>query len=327
MRTRCLRLVSLGFIAVIVLMAAVRPGHSQEWPQRPVKIVVPYAPGGITDDAARFAASHLGAALGQPFLVEYRPGATGAIAAEAVARSPADGYTLFLASLPQIAIMPVTIKTSFDPLRDVVPISAIATNPLVLVVHPSVPVTSLADFVTYARDRGGQLTYAALGVGSITHLAMALFLKRAGVEMTPVMYKGGAPAMTDVLAGHVATYFATVSNVVPHATSGMLRLLAVSSARRLPQLPNVPTVIESGYPDFKVSSWTGLMAPAGTPKGIIDRIAREMARAAKNPQMTAPLIANGIDPLGSTPEEFAAMIAADIRLWAEAVRIAGIQDK
>jgi tripartite-type tricarboxylate transporter receptor subunit TctC len=323
---RPLRLLPLAACAAIALVSCATV-QAAEWPERPVRIVVPYAPGGITDAIARFAARHLGEALGQPFAVEYRPGATGAIAAEAVARSPPDGYTLFLASLPQIAIMPAAVRTTFDPLKDVVPISAIATNPLVLVVHPSLPMMSVAQFVAYVRDQHGQLTYAALGVGSITHLAMALFLKRAGIEMTPVMYKGGAPALTDIIAGNVKTYFATVSAVVPYATSDMLRLLAVSSTQRLAQIPNVPTVIESGYPGFRVMSWTGLMAPAGTPHEIVDRIAREMARAARDPKAVAPLIANGIDPLGSSAEEFSAMIAADIPLWAEAVKIAGIAEK
>jgi tripartite-type tricarboxylate transporter receptor subunit TctC len=321
---RRLRLALLALCGALALLSAV---HAQEWPQRPVKIVVPYAPGGVTDDAARFAARHLGEAFGQPFVVENRPGAAGAIAAEAVARSAADGYTLFLASLPQVAIMPLVTKTSFDPLRDVVPITAIASNPLVLAVHPTLPVKSLADFVAYARDQNGQLTYAALGVGSITHLAMALFLKRARVEMVPIMYKGGAPALTDLLAGHVKSHFATVSGVVPYAASDMLRLLAVSSALRVSQLPDVPTVIESGYPGFQVLSWTGLMAPAGTPKSIIDRVARELSRAVKDPQATAPLTANGLNPLGNTPEEFAAMIATDIPLWAEAVKVAGVGAK
>jgi tripartite-type tricarboxylate transporter receptor subunit TctC len=306
-------------------MAAAAPqAHSQDWPQRPVKIVVPYAPGGITDEAAHFAARHLGAAFGQPFVVENMPGATGAIAAEAVARATPDGYTLFLASLSQIAIMPLVMKTSFDPLRDVVPISAIGANPLVLTVHPSLPVRSLAEFVAYAREQHGQLTYAVPGAGSITHLTMALFLKRASIETTPVMYNGGAPALTDLLAAHVKTHFAAVANVVPYASGGLLRLLAISSAQRAPQVPEVPTVIESGYADFKVLSWTGLMAPAGTPRPIVDRIARELAQAVKDPRATAPLTAVGMDPLGSTPEEFAAMIVADRPLLAEAVKVAGV---
>jgi tripartite-type tricarboxylate transporter receptor subunit TctC len=314
-------------MAVIGLMVMAQPVRSQDWPQRPVKIVVPYAAGGITDDAARFAARHLGAAFGQAFVVENRPGATGAIAAEAVARSAPDGYTLFLARLSQVAIMPVMMKTSFDPLRDVIPISAIGANPLVLAVHPGLQVRTVGEFVAYARDQRGQLTYSALGVGSITHLTMALFLKRAGIEMTPVMYKGGAPALSDLLAGHVKVHFATISNVVPYAKSDLLRLLAVSGGQRAVQLPAVPTIIESGYPGFNVGNWTGLMAPAGTPKSIVDRIAGEMSRAVKDPQAAAPLIAVGIDPLGNTPAEFAAMIAADIPLWREAVKVAGLDAK
>lgn len=156
---------------------------------------------------------------------------------------------------------------------------------------------------------------------------MALFLKRAGIEMTPVMYKGGAPALSDLLAGHVKVHFATISNVVPYAKSDLLRLLAVSGGQRAVQLPAVPTIIESGYPGFNVGNWTGLMAPAGTPKSIVDRIAGEMSRAVKDPQAAAPLIAVGIDPLGNTPAEFAAMIAADIPLWREAVKVAGLDAK
>ena len=312
--------IGLAFLAALVTAS---DAAAQEWPQRPVKVVVPYAAGGNSDEIGHLLAQRLGKTFGQPFVMENRAGASGAIAAEAVARSPADGYTLFLANLPQIAIMPVAMRTSFDP-KDVVPISVIATTPLVLVVHPSLPVKSLPELVSYARDQHGQLTYAAVGSGSITHLAMALFLKRAGVEMTPVMYKGGAPAVTDVIAGHVKAHFAIASNVVPFAAGDMLRLLAVSSAQRLPQIPNVPTMIEAGFPGFKMLNWTGLMAPAGTPKEIVKRLAQEVSRFVKDPDIAARLRAGGLDPLGNTPDEFAAMIAADIPLWAEAVKIAGL---
>jgi tripartite-type tricarboxylate transporter receptor subunit TctC len=324
MQTLCLR---LALLIVVAAIASANPVHSQEWPQRPVKIVVPYAPGGNSDAIGRVIARHLGEAFGQPFVMENRPGASGAIAAEAVARSPADGYTLFLASLTQMAIMPAAIKTSFDPLKDVVPISAISTNSLVLVVHPSLPVKSVAEFVAYAGNQHGQLTYAAAGVGSITHLSMALFLKRAGIEMTPVMYKGGAPAMTDIIAGHVKAQFAIAASVVPYAVGDVLRLLAVSSAQRMPQIPHVPTISESGFPGFQVLNWTGLVAPTGTPKGVVDRTAREVSRAVKDPKIAALLTATGVDPLGNTPEEFAAMIAADVALWGEAVKIAGVREK
>lgn len=297
---------------------------SEEWPQRPVKIIVPYAAGGNSDEIGRLLAPRLSEVFGQPFIIENRPGASGAIAAEAVARAPADGYTLFFANLPQIAIMPAAMKTSFNPLKDVVPISVIATNPLALVVNPGLPVRSVAEFVTYARAQHGQLTYAAVGVGSITHLAMTLFMQRAGIEMSAIMYKGGSPAVTDVIAGHVKAHFAIASNVVPHATTGMLRLLAISGEQRMRQVPDVPTMIESGYPGFKMLNWTGVMAPAGTPTRIIDRISKEISRAVKDPVIAARLTASGVDLVGSTPEDFAAMIAADVPLWAEAVRGAGV---
>jgi len=263
----------------------------------------------------------------QPFVIENRPGASGAIAAEAVARAPADGYTLFLPSLPQVAIMPATMNTSFDPRRDVVPICLVWTTPLALVVHPSLPVTSISEFVDYARRQHGRMIYAAVGSGSITHLAMALFLKRAGVEMTAVMYKGGAPAVTDLIAGHVKAHFALASNVIPYASEGMLRFLAVSSAQRMPQIPNVPTMIEGGYPGFRMLNWTGLMAPAGTSREIVERLSRDVSRTLKDPKIAAQLIAGGVDPQGGTPEQFAQLITEDIQLWGEAISAAGLQNR
>jgi tripartite-type tricarboxylate transporter receptor subunit TctC len=314
-------------LLLLAAVAAGQPLHAQDWPQRPVRIIVPYAPGGVADNSARFVAHCLEDAFNRPFVVEHRPGATGAVAAEEVARSPADGYTLLLAGLPQIAIMPAVLNTSFDPIKDVVPVTAVATNPLALAVHPSLPVKSVAELVAYARGQNDRLAYAATGVGSITHLAMALFLKRAGIEMTPVMYKGGAPAVTDVVAGHVKVYFANMSAVVPFAPSGALRVLAVSSERRLPGLADVPTMIEAGYPGFKMLNWTGLVAPAGTPREIVDLIAREVSRAVANPKAAAVLAATGASPLGNSPEEFKEMIAGDIPLWAEAVKTAGIHKR
>jgi len=324
MQTFCARSI------LVLLTAAVcwaNPGHSQEWPVRPVKIVVPFAPGGNADSIARIVGQQLGEAFGQPVVIENRPGATGVIAAEMVARAPADGYTLLLASLPLIDIVPAMSKTSFDPLKDFAPISVIATNALVLVVNPSLPVRSVSDLVSYAREQRGQLSYAAAGVGSMTHLGMVLLLKRAGVEMTPIMYKGGAAMLTDTIAGHVKVYVSNVSTLVPYADSDLLRLLAVTSRQRVPALPRVPTLMEAGFPGFEVLNWTGLMAPAGTPATVVDRVAREVSRAVKQPKTSTLLNAAGVDPLGNTPDEFAAMIAAEIPLWAEAVKIAGIREK
>ncbi len=317
--------------ALLAILGFAQSAQSQEaqasWPQKPVRIVTPFAAGGNTDGNARIIAQHLGEAFAQQFIVDHRPGASGAIAAETVARSPADGYTLFLAALPQFSIVPALMKTSYDPARDFVPISNVGTNPFVLVVHPSMPVTTLPEFIDHARRQNGKLAYAASGAGSLSHLGMALFVKRAAIEMVPVTYKGGAAPLTDVLAGHVPTYLTSVSGVLPHAMRGALRPIAVSGRQRAAQMPDVPTFIESGFPGFNFVTWNGLLAPAGTPKEIVERIAQEVARAAKDPKVAARLAANGVDPLGDSPQEFAATIAADIAFWTEAVKISGVQEK
>jgi tripartite-type tricarboxylate transporter receptor subunit TctC len=232
-----------------------------------------------------------------------------------------------MASPSQIAITPAVTKTRYDPVRDFAPISIIGTNPKVLVIHPGMPVKSLAEFVDYVRKQPNKIAFADSGTGSISHLSTVLFLKRAGLDMFAVSYKGAGSVVVDVMAGYVPTYFTNLSDVLPHAASGALRLLAVSGGMRARHAPDVPTFIESGYPDFKILTWNGLMAPAGTPREIIDRIANEVARAVKDPKIAERLIANGVEPLGNSPEEFSAQIAADIALWAEAVKIAGVQEK
>ena len=201
------------------------------------------------------------------------------------------------------------------------------TNPYVLVVHPRIPANTLAEFVDYARGHPDKLTYVAPIFGGLSHLSMVLFLKRAGLEMTPVSYKGGAAPLTDVIAGHVPIYFATLSEAMSQANSGAIRLLAVSSEKRVRQLPEVPTFAESGFPGFRALTWNGLMAPSAMPTDTVERIAKEVSHAAKDATFAERLAAFGVDPLGNTPEAFAAMIAADIALWGEAVKIAGIQAK
>ena len=270
------------FLASLVVVAAVvagEPAWSQIWPQKPVRIVVPFAPGGNTDGIARLIAQPLGETFGQLFVVENRPGAAGAIAAEAVARAPADGQTLLMGTPSQIAIIPAMTKTPYDPVKDLAPISVVGTNPYVLVVHAGIPVRTLAELAAYARRQPDKLAYAAPVFGGLSHLSMLLFLKRAGLEMTPVSYKGGAAPLADVVAGHVPIYFATLSEAVSQARGGAIRLLAVSSENRVPQIADVPTFAESGFPGFKVLTWNGLMAPAGVPKETTDRIAKEVARA------------------------------------------------
>ncbi len=232
------------FIVLIALInfSLAMPSYSAEWPQRSVVIIVPFAAGGNTDSIARITGQRLGEEFGQQFVVENRGGAGGAIAAEAVARARPDGYTLFMAALPQIAILPAMRKTPYDPVKDFEPISIIATNPFVLVVNKDFPAKTLAEFVSYVRARPNALSYSSAGVGSLNHLSMALFLKDAGLQMIHVPYKGNAPALADVIAGHIPAMFSNLSDALPQAAAGTIRFLAVSSPQRMPQVPDVPTV-------------------------------------------------------------------------------------
>jgi len=304
--------------------ATARAAAAQGWPVKPVRIIVPFAAGGNTDGIARLLGQRLGEALGQQFVIENRAGANGLIAAETVARAAPDGYTLFMAALPQIAVFPAMTKVSYDPVKDFAPVSDIGTNPFVLMVHPGFPAQTVAELVARARAQPNEIAYGSGGHGSLGHLTMALFLKRAGIEMNHVPYKGGGPAMADMVAGHVPIYFGNLSEALPFAANGQIRMLGISSLKRAPQLPQVPTISESGYPGFNVLTWNGLLAPAGTPREVIDRLAKECAAAAKDKTMAERFAGYGVEPLGDGPDEFAATIAADIPAWAEAVRIAGV---
>jgi tripartite-type tricarboxylate transporter receptor subunit TctC len=321
---------AIAAVAVIATVGAAldrRGAHGQAelWPQRPVRIIGPYAAGGNSDGMARLAAQRLGEAFGQTFVVENRVGANGAIATEAVARSPADGYTLLWAATPPLTINPALTKVNYDPIKDFAPISAVAINAFVLVVNKDFPPKTVAEFIAYVRAQPNKLAYAEGSAGSLTHLTMALFLKRAGLQMSNVSYRGNAPALTDVVAGHLPTMFSNISDAMPQAAAGSVRLLAVSSKERAPQLPDVPTVAESGFPDFNVLTWNGLMAPAGTPRDIVDKIAAEIGRAVKDRQFAARLEQYGADPLGNTPAEFSAMVAADTALWANTIQSLGLK--
>jgi len=317
----------LRSICALMALAATLFGtaaRSETWPARPVKILVPYAPGGNTDGNARVISAALTQAFGQQFLVDNRPGANGAIAAELVARSAPDGYTLFMAALPQIAIFPALTKTSYDPVNDFTPINEVSVNPFVIVVNSKLmPVKSLAEFVSYIKARPGQLVYASAGIGSLSQLSMVLFLKAAGLEMQHAAYKGGAPALTDVVAGQVPTYFANLSEALPHSQSDTVKLLAVSSKKRVAQLPNVPTVAESGYPNFETITWNGLLGPARLPKEIVDKISAQVQKDIKDPKLIERFASYGVDPVGAGPDAFAKQIKADIAQWAEAVKISG----
>jgi tripartite-type tricarboxylate transporter receptor subunit TctC len=309
-----------------LILAAATTAFAQSWPQRPVKLLVPFAAGGNIDVMGRLAAARLSEALGQQFIVENRVGGNGVIATEAVARAPADGYTLLWASTSVIAIFPAITKVGYDPAKDLAPVSLFSVAPQVLIVNPKFPATNVAEFVAYVKSQKEKLVYAGGGgPGSVSNLLMATFLKQAGLEMSNVSYRGTSVALTDVIAGHVPTMFIPISEALPQARAGAIRILAVSSATRSREAPDVPTIAESGYPGFDFTSWTGMMAPAGTPKEVVDRMAAEIARAFNDPQFVANMEKAGVEPAAdASPAAFAAFIAKEIVRWGEAVKIAGV---
>jgi tripartite-type tricarboxylate transporter receptor subunit TctC len=314
-------------LAVISALVAAVPSLAlaQEWPQRPVRIVVPFTAGGITDSIARITAEWLTPRLGLAVQVENRAGASGSIATELVARSAPDGHTLLMATATQLAAYPAIASVNYDARRDFAPISVVGTNAFALSVHPSVPARTVQELVALARSQPGALAYGSAGTGSISHLTMAQFLIRAGVQMTHVPYKGGAAAMTDMLGGHIAAHFSNMSDVLPHASSGRVRVLAVSGATRVPQLPTVPTVAQQGYPGFESYAWNGLVAPSRAPGTVVARLATEVAAAARNPGVAQRLDSLGVRPLGNTPQEFAKIIDRSIVQYTEIVRVNGIR--
>jgi tripartite-type tricarboxylate transporter receptor subunit TctC len=313
-------------LALLCMLAFALPVYGQaQWPQKPVRVVVPFPPGGVTDSIARITADWLTQRLGQTFVAENRPGASGAIAAELVARAEPDGYTLFSAASPQLAVVPHVQKIGYDPIKDFAPISIVGTNPFALGCNARVPSNTLREFVDYAKARPGELSFASPGVGSIGHLTMALFLARSGIRMEAVLYKGGGPAIADTVAGHVPCYFGNLNEIIPHAGSGKLKVFAVSGETRARQLPDVPTVAEQGYPGFRTITWNGYVAPGGTPRAIVERVAREIAAGCKDAAFVARLDKIGVDPVCSTPEEFVRAVREDLETWKQAVQAAGMK--
>jgi tripartite-type tricarboxylate transporter receptor subunit TctC len=311
---------------VFVLLVSVATAEAQtSFPQKPVRVIVPFPPGGVTDSIARITVDWLAQRFGQPVIAENKPGASGAIAAEYVARSAPDGYTLFMAASPQLAIVPHVQKIPYDPIKDFAPVSIVGASPFALGVNERLPVKSLGEFVEYAKARPGQLNFASPGSGTVGHLTMALFIARAGLKMEPVIYKGGGPAMIDVLSGQVPVYFGNLNEFIPHIPSGRVRMLAVSGEKRAPQLPDVPTVAEQGYTGFRTDTWNGIVAPAATPAEIVDRVQRDIALGCKDAGFVARLDRIGVDAVCSTPAAFGRAIRQDLDLWKEAVNAAGLK--
>ncbi|HLQ93124.1 MAG TPA: tripartite tricarboxylate transporter substrate binding protein [Xanthobacteraceae bacterium] len=290
-----------------VAMAAFSPasGHAQEWPSKAVNVIVPFGPGGNTDVMARMASARLAIELKQPFVVENRVGAAGAIAATYVGRATPDGYTLLFGAAPQFAVVPKIQKINYDPVNGFVPISIFGTGPFILAISAAIPAKTIQEFAAYGKER--QLNYGSAGVGSIGHLSGALFVARAGVDAVHVPFRGGAPALSALLAGQVDMYFGNASELIPHADGGKIRILGVATDKRMVQLPAVPTISEV-YENFALSSWNGFLAPARTPPAIVERLSRLVIAAAREPAIVEQLGKLGITPNGTTPEEFAAQI-------------------
>jgi tripartite-type tricarboxylate transporter receptor subunit TctC len=308
-------------IAAAMLLAGA--AHAGDFPARPITAVVPYAAGGNTDTMARILSERLSTRLGQPVVVENVAGASGAIGALRVARAAPDGHTLLFASASQIIIAPLVQKTSYDPQKDFVPVSIFGAGPYILGVKPSLPVATFQELVAYAKSNPGRLNYASAGPGGIIHLATALLASQAGIDIAHVPYKSGAPALNGLLTGEIELYFGNASELLQQASGGRVRLLAVSSAARLPQLPDLPTVGEF-YPGFLVTSWNGFLAPAGTPQDIVQLLASETRNAAKDPAIADRLIKLGIEPSGADPQQFAEVIRGEREFYRAAAKAAGL---
>ncbi|WP_249132377.1 MULTISPECIES: tripartite tricarboxylate transporter substrate binding protein [unclassified Bradyrhizobium] len=317
---------SAFILALTALLVAALPARAADYPTRPIKLVVPYAAGGPTDVLGRLVGEYLGRDLKQVVVVENKAGAQGAIGAEAVARSDPDGYTLFVTAASIFVLNPLLYKKlPYDPARDFRLLSVITDAPMIMEVNPSVPATTIAEFVAYARKNPGKLNFGSAGTGGTVHLAGEMFKQMAGVEMTHVPYKGAGPALQDLLSGNIQLMFDTLGTALPPVKSGMLRALAVSSTERIPDLPDLPTIAESGYPDYAVSVWYGIAAPSKVPDDIAAKIKASLDRALNDEAFRASLVRIGFPPLRvKSQAEIDRFVDTDRARWAGVVKALNI---
>jgi tripartite-type tricarboxylate transporter receptor subunit TctC len=312
--------------AAFILACIGHPAAAQsDYPSRPVRIVVPSPPAGGTDIVARVLAQYFSKSMGQQFFVENRPGAGNMIGIESVARSAPDGYTLLFTASTLALNSVLYKKVSYDPVRDFAPITIGATTSNVLIVTPSLPVKTLQDLIALAKQKPGELSYGTPGIGTSPHMSMELLKSMAGIDLQHVPYRGTAPAVTDVLTGQIAGTFANALTAKPQVDAGKVRALAVSGPRRIAALPDVPPVAEAGVPGYEAVQWYALLAPAGTPPDIIKRVHAEAVQAIKTAEMKEKLAADGAEPVGSTPEELAALVKNEIEKWGKVARAAHIE--
>ena len=309
----------LTHLATVALFALVGTAFAQ-FPDRPVKVVAPSTPGDAPDIIARALADKLGAALGQPVVVENRPGAGGVVGSEFVAKAPADGYTLIMGNAGSHGINAALYpKLPYDPVRDFAPVALVATSPNVMVVNPSVPATTIAEFIAYAKANPGKLNYASGGNGSSAHLSAELFKQMAGIEMMHIPYKGASPAIADVIAGNAQVFIGNLPPVLPQIKAGKLRALGVTTLARSAELPDVPTISEAGLPGYETVAWFGVFAPAATPRAVVMRLNGEINRIVATPEFRETLSRLGTVPAPGTPESYSTRIAADVAKWKRVV--------
>ncbi len=313
-----------GALAIACAAGAAHAQAPAAYPSKTIRMVIALAPGGGVDTTGRFIGAKLSQLWGQSVISDNRPGAGGALAAEIVAKAPPDGYTLLMSS-SGLTITPSIMKLGYDPVKDLAPVTLAVISPGVMVVHPSVPAKNVKELVAFARARPGELFYSSSGQGSGQHLAMAMFCQMTGLRMTHVPYKGTAPSVTDVVAGRIAVTIASVISTRPMFTSGKLRALAVVGPKRTPALPEYPTVAESGVPGYGFDNWYALFAPGGTDKAIVDKLQEAVHRMLFEPDTRKMLLGQGLDALGSSPDEFAKMYTGEISRWAKLVKDIGLQ--
>lgn len=307
------------FAACALSVTSFAQAQTAAYPTKPVKIIVPFAPGGGSDFMARLLTKQLTEKLGQPVIVENRPGAGGNLGADIALKAPADGYTLLLTAA-SYTVNPSVYKLSFDPLKDITPIAQLARGPFIIAVNPKLPVTTLKELVEYVKKEPGKLTYASAGNGSITHLVTEYFLDVAGIEIVHAAYKGTSPALTDTISGNVQLIFGTVASTLPFVKSGQLRALAVSTPKRLSALPEVPTAIEAGFPTYQVTNWHGLVGPKGMPKEIVAQLNKAVNASLNGAGMESGLASDGLAASGGSAEEFATLLASEMTRWGAIAR-------
>jgi tripartite-type tricarboxylate transporter receptor subunit TctC len=304
--------------------AAMSAGEIANFPERPIRLIVGFAPGGGTDTTARAIAQKLNTAFGQQVVVDNRPGAAGNIAAQIVAKATPDGYTLLMGTIAALAINPTLYgNLPFDPVRDFAPITQAVNSTNVLVVHPTVKASSVKALIALAKAEQGKFIYGSSGVGGAGHLAGELFGALAGVKLVHVPYKGGGPVMIDLIAGQIPCVFATAATAIAHIRSGRIRPLGVTTLKRAGMLPEIPTIAEQGLPGYDANNWYGLLAPAGTPRPVIDKLNSEVVKALNLPDIKQYLFSQGLDPAPTTPEQFGAYVRSEMVKWAKVVRAAG----